>query len=108
MLGWAIRPTFGEPLIRGQTMQQLLDGLRQFAIDFSRNAFFRALGYGIIFSLIMTFVIGNIVGVFELKPTFPYFTAREAQPFAYWIGIIFVSFSLLFAFFGYVSDLNSR
>jgi hypothetical protein len=88
-------------------MDRILDGVRQFALDFSKNAFFRSLAYGIIFSVIMTLVIGGIVGVFQLSTSFPYFEVKQ-QAYAYWVGIVFVSFSFLFAFFGYVSDLKAR
>jgi hypothetical protein len=86
-------------------MSALVEALRQFALDFSKNAFFRSLAYGIVFSVIMTLVIGNIEGVFEFSRSFPYVLVKQQ---AYWVGIVFVSFSLLFALFGFVSDRNSR
>jgi hypothetical protein len=53
----------------------------------------------------MTLIIGNIEGVFILVKAFPFV---EVQSQAYWVGIVFVSFSFIFAFFGYVSDLKAR
>jgi hypothetical protein len=88
-------------------MEEWIKGLRQFALGFSTNVFFKMLGYGIIFSLIMTLIIGDIVGVFEIKQTFPYIEVTPKTN-AYWIGIVFVSFSFLFAIFGYMSDLRTK
>jgi hypothetical protein len=75
--------------------------------DFVKNAFFKSLSYGIIFALIMTYIIGAIVGVFQPQTSFPYFRLLTANA-PYWIGILFVSFALLFAILGYVSQLNAR
>jgi hypothetical protein len=86
-------------------MQRLIDGIRQFALDFSKNAFYRSLAYGMIFSILFTLLIGGIEGVFNFNSSFPYIQVIKQ---AYWVGIVFVSFSFLFAFFGYVSDLRTR
>lgn len=53
----------------------------------------------------MTLIIGSIERVFVFTSSIPYITV-ESQ--TYWVGILFVSFSLLFAFLGYFSELNAR
>ncbi|TKW79536.1 MAG: hypothetical protein DI543_04720 [Bradyrhizobium icense] len=67
--------------------------------------FFRMLFYGIIFSILMTFIIGFSTGVFELVHEFPYVARSSYSP---WIPITFVSFSFLFAFVGYLSNLQLK
>jgi hypothetical protein len=86
-------------------MERLCDGIRQFVLDFSKNAFYRSLAYGMIFSILFTLLIGGIEGVFNFNSSFPYIQVIKQ---AYLVGIVFVSFSFLFAFFGYVSDLRTR
>jgi hypothetical protein len=71
----------------------------------AKNAFYRALGFGIAFSIVMTLIIGGIIGVFQFSKDFPYIIAATQE---YWVGIIFVSFALLFAILGYLSELNVR
>jgi hypothetical protein len=71
----------------------------------ANNAFYRALGFGIAFSIVMTLIIGGIVGVFQFSKDFPYIITATQE---YWVGIIFVSFALLFAILGYLSELNAR
>jgi hypothetical protein len=75
--------------------------------DLVRNLFFKSLAYGIIFSLIMTYIIGAIEGVFHPQTSFPYFTLASGSA-PYWIAILFVTFALLFAILGYVSQINTR
>ena len=75
--------------------------------DFVKNVFFKSLSYGIIFALIMTYILGSIEGVFQPQTSFPYFHLMTANA-PYWIGILFVTFALLFAIVGYVSQLNAR
>ena len=41
--------------------------------EFLKNEFFKSLAYGIFFSLMMTYIIGAIEGVFQLETSFPYF-----------------------------------
>ncbi|MCP9626932.1 hypothetical protein NML43_07530 [Rhodopseudomonas palustris] len=70
-----------------------------------KNAFYRSLSLGIIFSIVMTLIIGSIEKVFVLSKDPPYFTVVDQ---VYWVGIVFVSFAILFAFLGYLSELNAR
>lgn len=70
-----------------------------------KNAFFRALALGILFSILITVILGAIQGVLKITSEFPYFQVAQQ---AYWIGIVFVSFSLLFAIVGYLSAINAR
>lgn len=67
--------------------------------------FFRMLFYGIIFAIIMTFLIGWSIGVFTPIPSFPYLTNTSHSP---WIPVMFGSFSFLFAFAGYLSNLQLK
>jgi hypothetical protein len=67
--------------------------------------FFRMLCYGIFFSIIMTFIIGWSMDVFAMVPAFPYVTR---QGHSAWIPIMFGSFSFLFAFAGYLSNLQLK
>jgi hypothetical protein len=67
--------------------------------------FFRVLFYGLIFSAIMTFIIGWTQGVFAVSAAFPY-VANPSHSF--WIPVVFVSFSFLFAFAGYLSNLQLK
>jgi hypothetical protein len=53
----------------------------------------------------MTVIIGGIEGVFVFSKQFPYFAVASQ---VYWVGIIFVTFALLFAILGYLSELNAR
>jgi hypothetical protein len=73
--------------------------------DFEKSAFFRSLALGIAFSILITVILGAIQGILKLTKEFPYFEVAQQ---AYWIGIVFISFSLLFAFVGYLSALNAR
>jgi hypothetical protein len=86
-------------------MERVWKELGKFGLGFSTNAFYRSLAYGILFSIIMTLLIGSIEDVFQFDQAFPYIVVKTQ---AYWVGIIFVSFSFLFAFFGYLSDINAR
>jgi len=79
-----------------------------FIKEVDKNSFFRALTYGIVFSLFMTLVIGYLSDVFDVNQSkFPYIVIKTPGT-SYWVAILFASFSFLFAFFGYVSDINSR
>jgi hypothetical protein len=78
---------------------------RVLAGDFEKNAFFRALALGILFSILITVILGAIQGILKIKSAFPYFEVAQQ---AYWIGIVFISFSLLFAIVGYLSAVNAR
>jgi hypothetical protein len=87
-------------------MDDFLKKLTEFFVSgLGKNAFYRSLSFGILFSIIMTLIIGGIEGVFEFTPAFPYITVAS---YVYWVGIVFVSFSLLFGFLGYLSELNAR
>jgi hypothetical protein len=70
------------PRSRGEVMQSFLADLKQFALGFSKNTFYRSLAYGVIFSAIITLIIGAIVDVFALDAKFPYFLVKEQ---AYWL-----------------------
>jgi hypothetical protein len=72
---------------------------------FRHSTFYRALSFGILFSIVMTLIIGGIEQVFKLTKDFPFFEVENQN---YWVGIIFVSFALLFAILGYLSELNAR
>jgi hypothetical protein len=78
---------------------------RVLAGDFEKNAFFRALALGTVFSLLITLMLGAIQGVLKITSSFPYFEVTHQEN---WIGIVFVSFSLLFAIVGYLSAINVR
>jgi hypothetical protein len=87
-------------------MGDLLKKISDFFITgLGKNAFYRSLFFGILFSIIMTVIIGGIEGVFVFSKQFPYFTVASQ---VYWVGIIFVTFALLFAILGYLSELNVR
>jgi hypothetical protein len=86
-------------------MSQILKFIQDLAKDFLLVPFFRMLFYGIIFSAIMTFIIGWSQGVILVTATFPY----VANPnHSFWIPVVFVSFSFLFAFAGYLSSLQMK
>jgi hypothetical protein len=53
-------------------MDSLLSGIIKIFLEFNRNAFFRSLAYGIVFSALMTLVIGGIEDVFAFSKSFPY------------------------------------
>jgi hypothetical protein len=76
-----------------------------FVSGIARNTFYRSLSFGILFAIIITLVIGGIEKVFVFNKEFPYFTVTSQT---YWLGIIFVSFALLLAILGYLSELNTR
>ena len=59
------------------------------AVDFEKNAFFRALALGILFSILITLILGAIQGVLKLTKDFPFI---EVVQQAYWIGILFYFF----------------
>jgi hypothetical protein len=61
--------------------------------------------YGIIFSAVVTFLIGFTEDVFRLTPNFPYIANANHS---FWIPVFFVSFSFLFAFMGYLSNLQLK
>jgi hypothetical protein len=73
--------------------------------DFEKNVFFRALALGIAFSIIVTVILGAFQGIFKLAKDFPFFEVAQQ---AYWVGIVFISFSLLFAIVGYLAALEVR
>jgi len=89
----------------GARMAKLLDFFKQISEGFMVVPFFRMLFYGIIFAIIMTFVIGWSIGVFEIAKEAPFITRPSSSP---WIPVIFVSFSFLFAFAGYLSNLQLK
>jgi hypothetical protein len=72
---------------------------------FSKNAFYRSLLFGIFFSIVMTLIIGSIEKVFSISKDFPYIGVDTQK---YWVGIVFVSLSLLFTIPGYMSEINTR
>jgi hypothetical protein len=76
-----------------------------FTQGLAKNAFYRSLSFGILFSVIMTLIIGGIEGVFVFEKEFPFIMVSS---YAYWVGIIFVSFALLFSIVGYLTELNAR
>lgn len=86
-------------------MAKLLEFFKQVSEGFMIVPFFRMLFYGIIFAIIMTFVIGWSIGVFEIAKEAPFITRPSSSP---WIPVIFVSFSFLFAFAGYLSNLQLK
>src|SRR5262249_4709250 len=61
--------------------------------------------FGMLFSFVMTLVIGYLVGTLALKQEFPWIQILSQQ---YWVGIFFVTISLVVAFGGYVSELRAR
>jgi hypothetical protein len=81
-------------------------GLKFVTAGLTDNAFYRCFAYGIVFSFLMTLIIGNFAGTFALETSFPWIKVVKQQE--YWVGIVFVSFSLVFAFFGYVNDIRAR
>lgn len=86
-------------------MGDILKLFREISQGFMPIPFFRMLFYGIIFSAIMTFIIGWTQGVFVPSAVFPYLT-NPAHSF--WTPVVFVSFSFLFAFAGYLSSLQLK
>ena len=86
-------------------MTKLLGFFKQISEGFMVVPFFRMLFYGIIFSIIMTFLIGWSIGVFDIVKDYPFITKPNSSP---WIPVIFVSFSFLFAFAGYLSNLQLK
>lgn len=72
------------------------------------NAFFKSLAYGILFSLLMTVMIGFFADVLDFDTSkFPYIHRNETET-ARWLSLIFVSFSFLLAILGLISDIHSR
>jgi hypothetical protein len=86
-------------------MDSLLKFFQELSKGFLVIPFFRMLCYGIFFSIIMTFLIGWSMDVFAVAATFPYVAAKGHSP---WIPIMFGSFSFLFAFAGYLSNLQLK
>ncbi|HXI06293.1 MAG: hypothetical protein ACRC1G_08675 [Bradyrhizobium sp.] len=86
-------------------MAKFADMFGKIFIDIKAIPFFQMLLYGIIFSLIITFIIGWSIEIFVIDGSFPYIVKKATSP---WIPIIFVSFSLLFAFVGYLSNLQLK
>lgn len=86
-------------------MAKFLEIIGKVVIDIKAVPFFQMLLYGVIFSLIITFVIGWSIDVFVVESNFPYIVRKVYSP---WIPILFVSFSLLFAFVGYLSNLQMK
>jgi hypothetical protein len=70
------------------------------------NVFYKSLVLGIVFAAIMTLLLGSFVGAFQLLPSFPWIKPLGSDQ--YWVGIVFVVLSLVFAFGGFISDLWSR
>ena len=79
--------------------------LQDMAKGYMMVPFFRMLFYGIIFSAVVTFLIGFTEDVFRLSPNFPYIANANHS---FWIPVFFVSFSFLFAFMGYLSNLQLK
>jgi uncharacterized membrane protein YedE/YeeE len=69
-------------------MEKLIDGVVKGLLEFNRNAFFRSLAYGLVFSTLMTLIIGGIEDVFAFSNSFPYILVHKQ---AYWIGVLFAS-----------------
>ena len=86
-------------------MDSLIKLFQDISKGFMVIPFFRVLFYGLIFSAIMTFIIGWTQGVFAVSAAFPY-VANPSHSF--WIPVVFVSFSFLFAFAGYLSNLQLK
>ena len=86
-------------------MGDFLKFFQDIAKGFLLVPFFRMLFYGIIFSAIITFMIGWTEGVFQPSQNFPYVTNATHS---FWIPVVFVSFSFLFAFAGYLSNLQMK
>jgi hypothetical protein len=87
-------------------MGDLWKGIQQFIFEGLRdNAFYRSLTFGIMFSVVITLVVGGIAGVFIFKGQLPYVSIASQ---AYWVAIFFVTLTMLFAILGYLSQLNVR
>jgi hypothetical protein len=86
-------------------MTNLLKLVGEISKGFLIVPFFRMLFYGLIFSVIMTFLIGWTQGAFEVSAAFPYITNPSHS---FWIPVVFVSFTFLFAFAGYLSNLQLK
>jgi hypothetical protein len=86
-------------------MDSILKLYQEISKGFLVIPFFRMLFYGLIFSAIMTFLIGWSQGAFVVSPAFPYITNPTHS---FWIPVVFVSFSFLFAFAGYLSNLQLK
>lgn len=86
-------------------MESFIKIFQEISKGFMVIPFFRMLFYGILFAIIMTFLIGWSIGVFTPIPTFPYLTNTSHSP---WIPVMFGSFSFLFAFAGYLSNLQLK
>jgi hypothetical protein len=86
-----------------RTLQKVLfDGIRD-------NAFYRCLTYGICFSIVLTVIVGVIADVWTIDGTSPYLhTLSTAGSTRLLIAVMFISFTLLLAFFGYLNDLRAR
>jgi hypothetical protein len=101
------RPAFRDFIFKigGRSMSDFLKFFQEIAKGFLVVPFFRMLFYGIIFAAAMTFLIGWSQGVILVSATFPY----VANPnHSFWIPVVFVSFSFLFAFAGYLSSLQMK
>jgi hypothetical protein len=86
-------------------MSDILKFIQDIAKGFLLVPFFRMLFYGIIFSAIMTFIIGWSQGVILVSTAPPYLSNPNHS---FWIPVFFVSFSFLFAFAGYLSNLQLK
>jgi hypothetical protein len=86
-------------------MEKILKVFQEISKGFMVIPFFRMLFYGIIFAIIMTFIIGWSIGQFTVTQTFPYLANTGHSP---WIPVMFGSFSFLFAFAGYLSNLQLK
>jgi hypothetical protein len=86
-------------------MENVIKLFQELSKGFMVIPFFRMLFYGIIFSIVVTFIVGWMVGVFAVTNIFPYVSENSHSP---WIPIMFGSFSFLFAFAGYLSNLQLK
>jgi hypothetical protein len=98
---------FQDAIIGEGLMSQLLKPISNLiAKALTSNVFYRSLALGIVFAAIMTLLLGSFVGAFQPLQTFPWLKPMASDQ--YWIGILFVVLSLVFAFGGFLSDLWSR
>jgi hypothetical protein len=86
-------------------MENVIKLFQELSKGFMVIPFFRMLFYGIIFSIVVTFIVGWMVGVFQVTSIFPYVTEAGHSP---WVPVMFGSFSFLFAFAGYLSNLQLK
>jgi hypothetical protein len=95
---------------KGQAMGEALQVLQKVFVDgIKDNAFYRCLTYGILFSLILTVAVGWIAGTWHIDGSSPFLHRDQMGGSApLLIAVMFISFSFLLGFFGYLNDLKAR